>query len=98
MDTIDSSASRRELINWLRGQSKNEIVAVTLIVNRLDPELGIPLYHTKEEILRALMQVDRGILWAAIDPVFPDDEICGDDESDEVDEDTDDEYEDEADA
>lgn len=98
MSTIDSSASRREMVNWLRGHSKNEIVAVALLVNRLDSENPIPLYHNKEEILRDLLKVDRGIIWAAIDQVFPDEDACGDaeeDENDDGDEEDSDEFEDE---
>ncbi len=93
MDTIDEDATRREMINWLRGQSKNEVVAVTLLVNRLNSKLQIPLYLSKEELLQSLLEVDRDVIWAAIDQIFPDEDPCGD-----VDEEDDDEDEIDADA
>lgn len=82
MENIDSSASRREMVNWLRGCSKNEVVAVSIQVNRLQNSVQIPLYLPKDGILKCLLDVDKDVLWDAIDNTFDDADVDCEDEDD----------------
>jgi len=91
MDTIDDKSTRRELVNWLRGESKNKIIAVVVIVNQQIEGPFIPLYLSKDGLLGALLKVDRDQLWSAIDQVFPDDDPCDDEDEDDYEDEEDDE-------
>jgi hypothetical protein len=82
MHYIDENFSRREMLSWLRGASKNEIVATALRVNKCSDH-EVPVYGTKADLIRALSAVDRESLWEAIEAVFPEaddeeDEFCSD--------------------
>jgi hypothetical protein len=81
VEVIDEGASTREMVHWLRGEPKNKVIAVTVLVNRLTG-LQIPLYLKKEAMLARLLKVKEKVLWAAIDQIFEDDEPCEDDEDD----------------
>lgn len=91
MSFVDETATKRELLNFLRGTSKSEIIGVALGVRKC---AGIPVLvsGSKTELLDSLSQVSRSDLWNAVDAVFPDsDESCEDEECSEINEDHDDE-------
>lgn len=89
--TIDEHSTKRELLLFLTGISKNHVVAICLYINRCC-DLDIPVYGNKGSIISALGKVDRAQLWAAVDSVLPDNDQDEDEDSFEEDEDdTDDE-------
>ena len=80
VETIDENSSGREMVNWLRGEGKDDIKAVVSIINRLDDSYNIPRYLNKEELLKKLLKVDEDLLWQAIDQYYPDESPCDEDE------------------
>jgi hypothetical protein len=87
MNMIDEKASAREMVNWLRGTSKNEVVSVILRLKKCG-DYDLPVYGTKDSLLAGLTGIDQGDLWCAIDEVFPNtDPGCEDDEAGEGDDD-----------
>jgi len=91
---IDENFSQREMLSWLRGASKNEIVATVLRVNKCSDH-EVPVYGTKADLIRALRGVEKDALWDAIEAVFPEvddeEESCSETDEDEEDESPDEE-------
>ncbi len=89
MNTIDETSSRKEIVNWLRGENKNTLIAIAVLINRLTDELQISLSLSKEGFLAAFARTDRDDLWSATDQVCADADPCDDDAEDDEEEDED---------
>lgn len=80
MYQINEDSSPKEMLNFLRGASAPEIVAVCVVVRKTS-EYAVATNGTKEQLLHGLRGVPGEILFDAIDAVFPNDG-CDDDDSD----------------
>ena len=98
MDVVNSSSSKRQLIQFLRESTKDEILEVIDLLNEDEQLDYYYLTGNKDELVNQLSEdrkLKQEILYDAIDEVFPDDDDDEDDE--EEDEDDDDEEDDEED-
>lgn len=93
MYEIEQSSSIREMLNFLRGAARNQLIAVCTIINR-SGDFSVPMVGTKEQMIMGLRGVPKNHLWEAIDAVFPTSSDCGDDELNDADEEKDDDDED----
>ena len=96
---VSEDSSAREMIAWLRGASKHQIVAVCLRIEKCT-DFEFEVYGTKNEILEQLRGVPKKRIWDAIDSIFPSSDEdpedlcdeCDDDEESEQEEETDEDY------
>lgn len=86
MYQIDENSSPKEMLNFLRGATAPEIVAVCVVVRKIS-EYAVSTSGTKEQLLHGLRGVPGEILYCAIDAVFPSEECDDDLESEDDDED-----------
>ncbi len=79
--------SRDEMLDWLEEEPKEDIIEVINWINDGDDySYRLPVSGSKADLIEALSEVPKRVLWDAIDEVFPD-----------ADEEDDEEYDDEED-
>ncbi len=86
MSILTYAKSKKFMLDWLKNESKQDIVSVIDIINDgNDFDFLIPVSGSKSDLIYNLSDVPKRILWDAIDQVFPD--IDADDEDEDDDDD-----------